>query len=114
MSEPAINRRRALRQLLGFAAGGAAVAAGLGACGKSGENQQAANACVDMDALSVAEAGMRKSVHYVERSSDPAKMCKGCAFFTPADDGGACGKCQMFSGGPANADGHCDSWAGKS
>lgn len=113
MSKPAISRRTALRRILGFAAGGVAVAAGLNACGNSSEEQKAANACADEDALSVSEASMRKSAHYVERSADPAKMCKSCTFFTPAGDGGACGNCQIFNG-PANADGHCDSWAGKS
>lgn len=113
MSESGISRRGVLRQIVGFAAGGAAVVAGLSACGNSDEKQQAANACADMDALSVSEASMRKSVHYVERSADPSTMCKGCEFFAPAGDGGACGKCQILNG-PANADGHCDSWAGKS
>ncbi len=113
MSEPGISRRGALRQIVGLAVGGAALVAGLSACGNSGEKQQAASACVDMDSLSASEGSMRKSAHYVEQSPDPSKMCKGCAFFTPAGDGGACGACQIFSG-PADADGHCDSWAGKS
>ena len=108
MSGPGISRRDALHQIVGLAA----VAGVLSACGKA-HVQKAASACVDMEALSASEASMRSSAHYVEQSPDPAKPCKACTFFTAAGDGGACGSCQILSG-PANANGHCDSWAGKS
>jgi len=69
-------------------------------------------ACVDTTRLTPAEAQLRQSYHYVEQSTDPAKTCNGCAFFTPADEGNGCGKCSVMTG-PANPLGHCDSWAAK-
>jgi len=57
------------------------------------------------------DASLRQSLHYTESSSDPAKKCSGCSFFS--DPQGACGKCMIFNG-PTNANGHCDSFAARS
>jgi hypothetical protein len=57
------------------------------------------------------DSGMRQSLHYVEASPNPAQKCSGCGFLS--DPQGACGQCVIFSG-PANIDGHCDSWAARS
>lgn len=56
--------------------------------------------------------GLRASLHYVETSRDPKKSCNACGFFTPDPKDAACGACMIFNG-PANAKGHCDSWAAK-
>lgn len=66
--------------------------------------------CADPAKLDDGQKSLRASMNYVERSPDPSKSCKDCAFFQAAGDG--CGACQIFSG-PANANGHCDSWGAK-
>jgi hypothetical protein len=57
------------------------------------------------------DSGLRKSLHYVESSPDPAQHCSGCSFFS--DPQGDCGSCMIFNG-PTNKNGHCDSWAARS
>jgi len=66
--------------------------------------------CADPAKLDDGQKSLRASLNYVEQSPDPSKTCNGCGFFQPNGDG--CGTCQMFSG-PANANGHCDSWGPK-
>src|SRR4051812_22924110 len=76
----------------------------------------AATSCTNPDSQP-----LRESLHYTDVSSDAAKACNACGFFTadeakPADDKSpkpACGNCMIFSG-PVNATGHCDSWSAKS
>ncbi|HEY0958985.1 MAG TPA: high-potential iron-sulfur protein [Novosphingobium sp.] len=54
---------------------------------------------------------MRRSLGFVDTAPDPRKRCGLCVFFTSTS--GDCGKCQLLSGGPVPATGHCDSWAAK-
>jgi hypothetical protein len=56
------------------------------------------------------DSSMRTELHYVEASTDPGKQCAGCAFFSNLQ--GGCGTCQILNG-PANPNGHCDSWAAR-
>lgn len=90
-----------------------ATAAGsaLTACSGGQSGASARGGCADPDALSPSENSLRTANHYVEKSADAAKTCAGCTFFTAATDGGPCGTCQIFTGGPANPQGYCDSWA---
>jgi len=80
----------------------------IGACGNSDKPA----ACADPEKMSPSEKSLRDAQHYVERSPDPAKVCGGCAFFSAAEGAGDCGRCQIFNG-PANAKGHCGSWAAR-
>jgi hypothetical protein len=66
--------------------------------------------CADPTKLDDGQKSLRNSLNYVEQSPDPSKTCSGCSFFQAAGDG--CGACQIFSG-PANDNGHCDSWGAK-
>ncbi len=90
-----------------------AAAATLQACGQKPAGGAAASAggCVDLDGLTASEQSLRKSMNYVEKAPDAAKTCSACSFFTAGE--GACGTCEIFTGGPANSGGHCDSWAAK-
>lgn len=89
-----------------------AAAATLQACGqKPAGGGAAAGSCVDLDGLTASEQSLRKSMNYVEKAPNPANSCSGCSFFTAGE--GACGTCEIFTGGPANSGGHCDSWAAK-
>lgn len=54
---------------------------------------------------------LRSSLHYIAKSSDPAKACHACTYFTNATS--PCGNCAIMSG-PVNMNGHCDSWTAKS
>jgi hypothetical protein len=95
------------RQLLiGAMACGATLT--LAACG----NSEKSAACADPEKMSPSEKSLREAQHYVERSPDPAKVCGGCGFFSAADGAGDCGQCRIFNG-PANAKGHCESWAAR-
>jgi High potential iron-sulfur protein len=71
-------------------------------------SRAAAASCVSPGA---SDAGLRASLHYVESSPDPARVCFGCSFFS--DPKGDCGSCMIF-GAPANKNGHCDSWSARS
>ena len=57
------------------------------------------------------DSSLRKSLHYVESSPNPDQHCSGCSFFSASQ--GSCGRCMIFDG-PANINGHCDSWAARS
>ncbi len=69
-------------------------------------------ACVDLDALPAGQKSMRRSLGFKLETTDPRKRCGTCAFFTPG--AGACGKCQLLSGGAVAATSICDNWTGKS
>jgi hypothetical protein len=109
-----LSRRSLLGWGLKLPVAGAAVAA-LGACsgGGGGSGPAAAAACADASNLTASEASLRQASAYVEKAPDPAKTCAGCTFFTADPNGGPCGTCQIFVGGPANPAGHCDSWAAR-
>lgn len=64
--------------------------------------------CYDPAALPLSQKSRRRSLSYVEVSSDPAKRCAGCAFFTATAEG--CGNCQLLNG-PVNAGAVCASFA---
>jgi hypothetical protein len=85
----------------------------LEACGGKPSGGAAAGgpkACVDLAELTASEQSLRQSMNYVEKAPDPTKTCSGCSFFTAGE---GCGSCEIFTGGPANPAGHCDSWAAK-
>lgn len=87
-------------------------ALGLIACVPLGlANAAGAAECADPASLSAAQKSMRKSLGF-RTSTDAAKRCGLCAFFTAAQPG--CGKCALLSGGIVPAEGVCDSWAKKS
>jgi len=67
------------------------------------------NACYDPSALPLSQRSRRRSLGYLDVSSDPAKRCAGCSFFKNSAQG--CGTCQMLSGGPVNAGAVCNSFA---
>jgi hypothetical protein len=67
--------------------------------------------CADLNAMDSGQKSIRESLNYVEMSKDPAKTCGGCGFFEAPKDG--CGTCMIFTGGPANAKGHCDAFSAK-
>ncbi len=92
-----IDRRR----FLALAAAGAPLALlGIGTA-------QAA-ACYDPAALPLSQKNRRRSLGYVEASTDPAKRCAGCAFFTAG--AADCGTCALLSG-PVDAGAVCSSFA---
>lgn len=92
-----LNRRRLVA--LALAAPMAALATGA-----------RAEQCVSEDDLSASELSMRKALRYEEPSTDPAKLCGGCAFYT--SESSSCGQCKLLNG-PASAAARCGSWAAK-
>ncbi len=90
---------------------------GLAGCGSGASTGGAPSAkaggavCADLSALSEGEQSTRKSMNYTEAGPNPSQVCAGCSFFHPG--AGTCGTCDMFSGGPVNSHGHCDSWNAK-
>ncbi len=92
----------------------AAGAAALTACsGGKSEPASAGGGCANPEDMSPSETSLRDANHYVENSADTAKTCAGCTFFMPGADGAGCGTCEIYTGGPANPKGYCDSWAAK-
>jgi hypothetical protein len=65
-------------------------------------------ACYDPAALPFSQKSRRRSAGYVEASTDPARHCSLCSFFTAAAAG--CGTCTIL-GGPVNAGALCGSFA---
>lgn len=104
MTEFNFTRRRLLARgaaalpLAGLAVIGASRAALAGA----------APACADPNVLDSGQMSIRESLNYVEQSKDPKQTCGVCGFLK--DVKGNCGSCDIFNG-PANVNGHCDSWA---
>ncbi|WP_439108163.1 high-potential iron-sulfur protein [Congregibacter sp.] len=86
---------------------------GLAACDSSGNGSQEITAvCADPEDMTSAQESVRKTLRYTELSSDPAKTCSGCAFFSGA--AGGCGSCGIFDGNAVNPAGFCDSWSAAS
>jgi|ERR1700733_3908866 hypothetical protein len=71
----------------------------------------AGNVCADVQTMDSGQKSMRTSLNYTETSPDQTKTCSMCSFFQATNE--ACGTCMIFSGAPANAKGHCDSWSPK-
>ena len=108
MTQNSLGRRRFLARLLVAGAIAPVVLA-------SRSNALAADSaqCYDPAALPLAQKRQRRAIGYVEPSTDPAKKCGGCAFFSPNGRPASCGKCQLLSGGPVTAVGLCNSFARK-
>jgi len=110
-----ISRRTVLMRGLQLPVGGVFLL-GLGACGAGKEGGGAAanaKACADPGTLSDAEMSTRNSLNYTEKSPNPQQVCAGCSFFHAGASSSDCGSCDMFSGGPVNPQGHCNSWNAK-
>ncbi|GAB5412890.1 MAG: hypothetical protein Cons2KO_04930 [Congregibacter sp.] len=101
-----LTRRRVLLGGLKLSLTGGALL-GFSACGEQGED---ALVCADPGDMTSAQESVRRTLRYVEMSTDPARSCSGCDFFKPSASG-ACGSCEIFDGGPANPGGYCDSWS---
>ena len=90
-----LSRRSFLGRLAALGAAGFGAASLLAACG-GGEEPPGAQ--------------IRRSLGYVDDSSDPDRLCSNCRFFnSPAHDA-APGGCQLFEG-PVAPGGYCNSWA---
>lgn len=66
--------------------------------------------CYDAATLPLSQKNRRRSLGYLEEAADPARRCRGCAFFTGTAEG--CGTCQMLNG-PVNAGASCSSFAAR-
>ncbi|WP_117352613.1 high-potential iron-sulfur protein [Blastomonas fulva] len=73
--------------------------------------QAAPARCYDPATLGLSQRNRRRSLGYVDVSGDAGKQCSECAFFTAGS--GACGTCQLLTGGPVAAGGVCGSFARK-
>ena len=71
----------------------------------------AAAACFDLNTMPADEKSLRTSIGFKAQSSDNAKRCGTCTFFTAS--AGDCGKCTLLSGGAVSTSSVCDSWAAK-
>ncbi|MEO6717650.1 MAG: high-potential iron-sulfur protein [Novosphingobium sp.] len=71
-----------------------------------------APACYYPATLPFTQKNRRRSLGYVEISTDAKKHCGACSFFTASTASG-CGTCQLLSGGPVRADAVCNSFAAK-
>lgn len=78
-------------------------------CSQKKEEQAYDDPCNDLSNLNEADKATRKTFDYVGNSPDPAKVCINCTHFRPAEDGTACGTCELVKG-PINPNGYCTQW----
>ena len=104
-----ITRRAVLRHGVHISLGGATLL-GLGACGKSGDQQLV---CNEPGQLSDSDMSMRTSLGYADVSPNPGEVCGGCQYFTAQGSGGGCGSCQLLPG-QVSSEGRCNSWSARS
>jgi hypothetical protein len=69
----------------------------------------AAATCYDPNTLPFTQKSRRRSLGYVDVSTDPVKKCGNCSFFNAKEPG--CGACNLLGGGMVNAGGVCRSFA---
>jgi hypothetical protein len=93
-----IDRRR----LLALAAG--SISAGMAAA----ITPARAAPCYDPAALPLSQKNRRRSLGYQDVSTDPAKRCAACAFYTVGE--ADCGTCGLLNG-QVNATAVCSSFA---
>ena len=67
-------------------------------------------ACYDPANLPLSQKGLRKSLQFVELSTDATKRCELCAFYKATAPG--CGSCQILNG-PVATGSFCLSYAAK-
>lgn len=65
---------------------------------------------MDTTGLTEQEVAMRGSLQYVDETPDPAKNCLNCSLYLAAEEGAACGGCNLLKG-PIAPNGYCISWA---
>jgi hypothetical protein len=106
MTKHVVSRRTLLRRGVQLPLGGLALAAVV----SHGANA-ADKLCADPKAMDSGQKSIRDSLKYVEKSADAKTTCAACGFFEATPDG--CGSCMIFQG-PANPNGHCESWSAKS
>jgi hypothetical protein len=63
--------------------------------------------CADPELLGPGEAQMRKTLKYLEISTDDKQQCTGCQFFSAPSNN--CGHCELLDGA-VNTAGFCTSW----
>lgn len=71
-------------------------------------------ASIPVVALAAKNDGLRKSMGYVDKATDPAKRCDLCLQWVPGADAKALGGCKIFAGDTEIAPGGtCNAWAKK-
>lgn len=78
----------------------------VGGCGKP-----TALSCADTTTLAPADAQVRVSLAYVDRSTEVGKSCSACQQFVPGPEG-ECGGCKVLKGSIDSA-GFCRSFLAK-
>ncbi|MDQ3033185.1 MAG: hypothetical protein M3Y87_12270 [Myxococcota bacterium] len=76
----------------------------LGACGGGGLT-------CESESLAADQAAMRRTLHYVDRSTNPSRACTACALYTGTE--ASCGTCTVI-GGAIHPQGTCDSFVARS
>ena len=103
MTNGNFTRRKLLERGIQLPLGGALLAAGIAGTAN-------AAVCADPKSMDGGAKSIRESLHFTEKAADATMTCGKCAFFMATS--GGCGTCMIFNG-PANEEGHCDSWAAK-
>jgi hypothetical protein len=65
--------------------------------------------CYDPATLSLSQKSRRRTLGYVDKSTNVTKRCGACAFYKKTAE--ECGSCDLLSGGPVVASGVCNSYA---
>lgn len=114
MKRDPFSRRHFLRKSIDWSlTGGAAILVASCSKGENASGRKSSDAAAECAAdLEAGQLSLRESLNYVDAFDDPEKTCGACAFFT-GEGNGACGSCELLSGGPVAKGGHCSSWSPK-
>ena len=85
---------------------------GLGSRTRAAPAPAAPSPCYNPANLTAGQANMRKNVDY-RKSTDPAKKCGGCMYFSASATTAGCGRCQILLNGPVSAEDVCNTWTKK-
>lgn len=107
IQQPIHSRRVFLKRCSGAAIAFMAVPGLLAACGGQGEGDAQSVAACDED-VSMVDNAMRKALSYESPSPHADKICANCRFYK-ANEGSACGGCEIVSG-PIAPQAYCSSW----
>lgn len=120
MDTQAHSRRDFLKRVSAAGALGIGASTVLAACGGGEEAPEttaeappapaAAEGCMDTTGLTEQEVAMRGSLQYVDVTPDATKNCLNCSLYLAAEEGAACGGCNLLKG-PIAPNGYCISWA---
>ena len=107
-----LSRRDFMRRAMALGAAAVVAPSLWSACspGGGGGGGGGELSCANPPGLQPAQADMRRSLNYVDRTANASQRCDNCQLYIQPTSEGACGGCQLPLG-PVHPAGWCSSWA---